>query len=475
MAVPLHIISFADDNYCPFSGGGSGTEKDPYKIRTAYDLKILAELINDSDNTDYNSAYYIQTNDINLNNENFTPIGTYFDNTGKFLTENSVFCGHYNGNYHKVYNLLVDYNNRYTGLFGRVGGMEASEKTSCEVENLAVYGSIKSNVNNEPVIGGIAGEIGYGAVIKNCNFTGDLSGAGYVGGITGFVCAGGEITSCYSNVSIYSSIYAGGITSTIHIGKNKLSKDAKIKNCYTFGNIKSENKKCGIFSNLIDDGVIKNSLIIENNYYMDILSDTGSPDNIGGCSKLDADFMKNANKLLGSPFIYNDSADLNNGYPVFEWQVVPYQFKGNGTANDPYQISSREELEKMRDLINSKFFTEQYGNKCYIQTADIDLENKDWTPIGKRMINNADFSAPSFFGSYNGNYHTIKNLYVNETEKNNYSGLFGSLKRRNHKKSCCIRRGKQQRRSSRRYSWRNSRRRRNYQKLCVYRKCCRRI
>lgn len=423
--MPSDIVSFADD-YCPFSGGGTGTEKDPYKISNAYDLNLLAELINDSEVTDYNLAYYIQTNDIDLENENFTPIGTYYNNDNSGLVEDSAFCGHYDGNYHSVYNLNVDCDEKYTGLFGRAGCAYASTKMNCEIVNLSVYGSVKST-NNSPSVGGIVGEIGYGATIKNCSFSGNVSGNGYVGGITGFICAGGGILSCYSNVSIDSKEDAGGIVSGVHIGKNGSSKDAEIKNCYAVGEIKAEKNKGGIFSKLIDDKVVENTLTVENNCYISSLADNGSPSNINGCSKLNDEFMRNANEILGLPFVHNDDKEINNGYPVFEWQSKPYQFNGSGTAEDPYQISSREELEKMRDLVNSKFFTKQYYDKCYIQTADIDLENEKWIPIGTRMINNIDWSSSSFCGSYNGNCHTIKNLYVNETDKNNYSGLFGSF------------------------------------------------
>lgn len=423
--VPPVTVSFADD-YCPFSSGGKGTEKDPYKISNAYDLKLLAELINDSEVKEYNLAYYIQTNDIDLENENFTPIGTYYNNDNSGLSEDSAFCGHYDGNYHSVYNLSVNCGEKYTGLFGRAGCSYAATKTDCEIKNLSVYGSVKSTDKSSSA-GGIAGEIGYGAAIRNCSFSGDVSGEGYAGGITGFICAGGEISSCYSDVSLNSGGIAGGIVSCVHIGKNESSENAVIKNCYSAGEITAEKDKGGIFAKLIDDKVVENTLTAENNYYIKSMADKGSPDNISGCSKLNDEFMRNASELLGAPFIYNDNMEINNGYPVFEWQSEPYQFKGSGTADDPYQISGREELRIMRDLINSRFFGKKYYDKYYIQTADIDLENEKWTPIGTRMVNNKDWAASSFCGSYNGNYHTIKNLYVNETEKNNYSGLFGSF------------------------------------------------
>ena len=60
----------ADPNFL-----GSGTAADPFQIKTAYDLKHFAELMNNSDfYGDYYNKYFIQTADIDLGNEPFTPI-----------------------------------------------------------------------------------------------------------------------------------------------------------------------------------------------------------------------------------------------------------------------------------------------------------------------------------------------------------------------------------------------------------------
>ena len=108
---------------------------------------------------------------------------------------------------------------------------------------------------------------------------------------------------------------------------------------------------------------------------------------------------------------------------VFNVTIKEAPFDGNGTENNPYLISSKEDLEMMRDLINNEDSSAAFRNCTYLQTIDIDLENEKWTPIGKR-----DFDEVAtdrlFAGHYNGNCHTISGLYVNETTK--YAGLFGS-------------------------------------------------
>ena len=411
-SVPMQITSFAEEEYCPFSGG-TGTEDNPYQIATAYDLRHLSELVNNPEETEnYTKCYYIQTDDINLNDgrDKFTPIGEWVEN-------HVPFRGNYNGNYHKIKNLDVNNDLDYVGLFGIVMGGTIS--------NLSVEGNV---ITTGAICGGIAGEISENTNIKNCSFTGNVSGNRYaVGGIAGQLVRGGEVTSCYFNGNVdVKNVCCGGIIGTL--SDQKVVCNSKITNCYAVGTVKAESLYGGILGNT-ERNQNDSAYVVENNYYLDSMSNIGSSGVVtNGCQSMDSDFMKNIDELLEKPFVHNDSSELNDGYPVFEWQSIPYQFKGSGTADDPYQISSKEELEKMRDLVNSQFFTNDYSNKCYIQTADIDLKNEPWTPIGKRMVNNVDLSAPLFWGSYNGNYHTIKNLFVTETEKNKYSGLFGSFR-----------------------------------------------
>ena len=108
---------------------------------------------------------------------------------------------------------------------------------------------------------------------------------------------------------------------------------------------------------------------------------------------------------------------------AFNVTIKEAPFDGNGTENNPYLISSKEDLKMMRDLINNEDSSAAFRNCTYLQTIDIDLENEKWTPIGKRDFDEVA-TERLFAGHYNGNCHTISGLYVNETTK--YAGLFGS-------------------------------------------------
>ena len=100
-------------------------------------------------------------------------------------------------------------------------------------------------------------------------------------------------------------------------------------------------------------------------------------------------------------------------------------FQGKGTAVDPYQIASAEDLLKMAELVNGEKFEKTYKEAYYILTADIDLGGKAWTPIGNGYLD----SVKSFPGTFDGDGHTISGLNVTASaeEKTRFFGLFGQV------------------------------------------------
>ncbi len=427
--LPLQMFVVAEDTYCPFSGG-SGTEDDPYQISTAYDLRLLSELVNDSDTTEaYRACYYIQTKDIDLNNEPWISIGTLWSD-GKY--NDFCFLGQYNGNYHNITNLNCVDDDNHCGLFGRLGVSGIDYTNKCVVSNLSVYGTVNSAGY---CAGGIAGEIASGATIRNCSFAGDVSGTNAVGGIVGMTYDGGYVYNSYHFGTVNgASGTTGGIVGSLKVGQTVDSVSGGIFNSYHAGGIVScEKESQGGIAGVAAFGEIETDaqLFLENNYY-EYTSCNGAVNSgtYEGCSKLSADLLKGAAELLGTPFVDNCETDgFNDGYPIFEWQSTPYQFKGSGTAEDPYQISSKDELKKMRDLVNSTYFNADYGYAHYIQTSDIDLENELWIPIGTYYVNGANNGNAAFGGCYDGGRFEIENLYINEST--HYTGLFGRIGRAN--------------------------------------------
>lgn len=90
---------------------------------------------------------------------------------------------------------------------------------------------------------------------------------------------------------------------------------------------------------------------------------------------------------------------------------------GEGTQEKPYEIETAEQLAYLAQQVNS---SSSVKSSTYILlTADIDLDNKPFTPIGNS-------SSYPFAGQFDGNGHTIKNLSVTGTDASNI-GLFGRV------------------------------------------------
>lgn len=94
--------------------------------------------------------------------------------------------------------------------------------------------------------------------------------------------------------------------------------------------------------------------------------------------------------------------------------VAKPNFVGDGTQNNPYQISSAELLLKLSTEYNKDPTT--FAGKYWKQTDDIDMTGVKFTPIGV---------AAAFSGTYDGNNFTIKNLKIDSGASN--VGLFGVI------------------------------------------------
>ena len=96
---------------------------------------------------------------------------------------------------------------------------------------------------------------------------------------------------------------------------------------------------------------------------------------------------------------------------------TPALATGSGTENDPYQISSAEGLKWFRDKVNNAK-TPDETKICAVLTADIDLNNEPWTPIGPDRDS-------AYTGTFDGQGHTVRNLSITGDVKR--AGLFGCV------------------------------------------------
>lgn len=135
----------------------------------------------------------------------------------------------------------------------------------------------------------------------------------------------------------------------------------------------------------------------------------GNPGTVAnGCCTVTYDYGK-ADGTYATQIVQKGEAAIRpadpklNGFDFGDWLLkngTPYDFDtpvtgdltltagwrkivpGSGTEQDPYRISNAEELQAFRDIVNGENGQTQNTAACAVLTADIDLENQLWTPIG---------------------------------------------------------------------------------------------
>ncbi len=109
--------------------------------------------------------------------------------------------------------------------------------------------------------------------------------------------------------------------------------------------------------------------------------------------------------------------------PADRLTVVIDNVNAVATADDLVKIGTAEELFAFAEDVNVNKNT--YAGKVVMLTADIDLENKPWTPVGQT-------GATQFLGTFDGQGYTISNLTIDSSAQTGgtySSGLFGWIER----------------------------------------------
>ena len=169
--------------------GGNGTESDPYLISNGGELAYLAQKVNESNSTSnpYRSAWYKLTADIDLGNQEWTPIGWN-------ASTSYYFCGTFLGGGHTISHLKISGNVNDAGLFGSIA--------NANICNLTLRDS--SIVSSGYHVGAFVGNTGASSETL-CNLhvvDTTVQGKYAVGGIVGYASAGSgyTITLCCSSV-----------------------------------------------------------------------------------------------------------------------------------------------------------------------------------------------------------------------------------------------------------------------------------
>jgi len=325
-------------------GGGSGTENDPYLIRTAEQLNAIGAA-----QSDWNKFFQLRA-DIDLSEY----AGDAFNIIGTGLM-NESYSGIFDGNDHTISNFtLRSTRQNYTGLFGCVSG----QVKNLELVNPDVlaqgshvgaligyvdYGIITScrakgaSVSGDDYVGGLIGTC-KGIVFKSCS-TGRVTGDTLVGGLIGRV-TDGTINTSYSKATVSGHSEVGGL-----VGRTS-HQASVVNNCYATGSVDGDSYVGGLIgqvergriSNCYSAGNVTGDLYVGGfTGYIRVLGSvircfwdtqtSGQPTSAGGTGKTTVEMQTITTYTdVGWNFVDFWTICDQMNYPVFFWQIPAADF-----------------------------------------------------------------------------------------------------------------------------------------------------
>ena len=365
-----------------------------YEIYDAEQLCLLSKMV--SEGNSFSGKTVRLMADIDLKSRSFRPIG---GNGSGY-----AFSGTFDGNGHTVKNLLVfEPDGEGVGFFGKTS---KATITNFGIESGLIFGGKAS-----------AGLTGYGAnvTVKKCfNRANVISSGGYSGGLVGQLSGTSSITSSYNNAYVKSSgSIAGGI-----VGYVTSNTTASLSGCYHVGTLSDTTGKTGMIgfyntgsTNPIAMITVKNCRSTAPIKSSEI-TDNSALESYSGNGKRKASQMVTAAHGLGSSYIY-DCDWINDGYPVLTWQ-------SKTTLPEDLVLTTASQLRLLAFQVNSG--KDDFSGKTVRLGRSIDLDSREWTPIGGN--NYEDAAKKSFRGTFDGQGYTVSNLRI--STEYYYLGFFGA-------------------------------------------------
>ena len=337
---------------------GSGTEESPYLIDSAEQLAAMCDAINGENSAKFASAYWKLNADIDLNNQNWEPIGKDYYKSGKYTggyKTGKAFTGTFDGGDHKISNLKVvmpaDPDDTANGG-GWAAGLFGIVKNGT-VKNLTIE---NANVSSETrFAGAVAGGV-TGGTIQNCTVQGtvDISSRHFVGGIAGM--SYGTIKDC-------------SVTATGTISANDTRELANEAD-------RDGDDVGGIVGYINSTGKVESSTVSSTDLTVQGIRQVGAV--VGMIDKGNVDAASTSNAKIARI------------------------------------INSKAQLEAFRDEVNAG---NDFAGVTVKLNADIGLNNQNWEPIGKDYYKSGKYTGgyktgKAFTGTFDGGDHKISNLKV---------------------------------------------------------------
>ncbi|MCD8049895.1 MAG: hypothetical protein LUG52_09970 [Clostridia bacterium] len=317
------------------------------------------------------------------------------------------------------------------------------------VQNVSVSGTVTSDNNR---IGGVVG-FNDGGSVEGCYSSATVSSSYMnVGGVVGY--NNGAVTNCYNSGNV-SGRYVGGV-----VGWNN---SGSVSNCYSTGSISGESNAGGVvgLNNDTSGGTVTNCYYLEGTADLTIGDDpdTSADDAVKTAAEFasgEAAYLLNSGTADGTQAWYQtlgedsypildgshgtvyrssvmcddssatysnsagDTATIHVGYDADGFCTgcggyEPAEQNGEGA----YEIGNAGQLYWFAALVKGdatqEGITAADTGADAVLTANIDLDGREWVPIGTK-------SAP-YAGTFDGGSYAISGLSI--TEAADYMGLFG--------------------------------------------------
>ncbi|MGB4658681.1 MAG: Ig-like domain-containing protein, partial [Mobilitalea sp.] len=303
----------------PTANGADGSEVCPYIIDELDDLLWIADQVNNQNNA-FSGKYFMQTADINLTGQSWTPIG---------ISSTPGFGGNYDGNGHAISNVSCSSAVDSVGFFGNTN-------SGSTIKNLTISSITVENTANNINSKNIGAMVGFNySSISNCHITGvssvtaNVDGSMSIGGFVGWSAT--AVSKCSSNATISTNnyvasmggivgsqsanindcVYSGTLNNSAVSPQNNIGGIAgwingTIKHCYVNGSLISTATNTGGIAGYYSNGST-NSSTSDNNYYLSGIAAHGYAsfgsvaDDTGTIAKTETEF-KSASNYSGWDF-----------------------------------------------------------------------------------------------------------------------------------------------------------------------------
>ena len=360
---------------------GSGTQADPFLINDLDELKWFRDSVNGGNS--YNGKVVALAEDIDLGNEEWTPIGN----------SSNKFQGIFDGQDHTISNLSITGNNSNVGLFGFT--------TNGEIKNLTVHNAKVSGYLNVAVVAGTP----YTSKYTNIKVTGDVivEGFSYVGGV-----GGKNAYANWNNITV-------DVNEGSYVKANSVNAEGVAYRTYVGGVI-----------GFMGEGTHSVENVTSN---IDVI---GSTCDVGGIVGIAHEGNKFINiTCSGDVTVENSNADeaveaggiagvwMNSGRDV-TFENVTYTgtlsapnasgivFENGGLIGTGYGTTTSNGIVGSVAIVAGKTYADLYeamtackAGETVVLISDVDLAGTEWEPV-------------SFKGAFDGNGHTISNLTINK-------------------------------------------------------------